>query len=76
MSFPLREGAGGKPARTEADVTLPQKSDRRKLFLWLCGITAYGRGLGAEDRRRSRHAQIIINIHRIVIVVRKMQILT
>ena len=56
----LREVVGGKPAKTGADVPLLQKSDRRKLLLQLCGITAFGRGLGAEDRRRSRHAQIII----------------
>jgi len=57
---PPREGVGGKPAKTEADVPLLQKSDRRKLLLQLCGNTASGCGLGAGDRRRSRHAQIII----------------
>ena len=33
----LREVAGGKPARSGADVPLLQKSDRRKLLLQLCG---------------------------------------
>ena len=56
----LREVAGGKPAKTEADVPLLQKSDRRKLLLQLCGNTAFGCGLGAGDRRRSRHALIKI----------------
>jgi len=40
-----------------------QKSDRRKLLLQLCGHTAFGRGLGAGDRRRSRHAQINKILH-------------
>ena len=62
---PPREGVGGKPAKTGDDVPLPQKSDRRKLFLWLCEHTATGCGLGTGHRRRSRHAlikNIIINI--------------
>ena len=62
VSSSMREDAGGKPARTEADVPLLQKSDRRKLFLQLCEHTATGRGLVAGDRRRSRHAQIKIMI--------------
>ena len=37
VAIPEREGVGGKLARTGDDVPLPQKSDRRKLFLWLCG---------------------------------------
>ena len=57
-AVPVREGVGGKPAKTEADVPLLQKSDRRKLLLQLCGHTAFGCGLGAGDRRRSRHALI------------------
>ena len=61
MSFALairvREVVGGKPAKTEADVPLLQKSDRRKLLLQHCEHTASGCGLGAGDRRRSRHAQ-------------------
>ena len=59
LAIPPREVAGGKPAKTGGDVPLPQKSDRRKLFLWLCEHTACGRGLGTGDRRQSRHAQII-----------------
>jgi len=62
LPSPQREVVGGKPARTEADVPLLQKSDRRKLFLQLCEHTAYGCGLVAGDRRRSRHAQIKIMI--------------
>ncbi len=58
----LREVVGGKPAKTGADVPLLQKSDRRKLLLRHCEHTAAGCGLGAGDRRRSRHAQKI-NIH-------------
>ena len=57
-SSSVREDAGGKPARPEADVPLLQKSDRRKLLLQLCEHTASGRGLGAGGRRRSRHAPI------------------
>jgi hypothetical protein len=56
----MREVVGGKPAKTGDDVPLLQKSDRRKLFLQLCEHTATGCGLGAGDRRRSRHAQKII----------------
>jgi hypothetical protein len=37
LPFPSREVAGGKPAKTGVDVPLTQKSDRRKLFLRLCG---------------------------------------
>ncbi len=59
FAVPQREAVGGKPARTEADVSLLQKSDQRKLFLQLCEHTACGRGLGAGCRRQSRHAQKI-----------------
>ncbi|HHU46266.1 MAG TPA: hypothetical protein GXZ40_00005 [Bacteroidales bacterium] len=42
------------PQRREAMGTLLQKSDRRKLLLWLCDPTTTGCGLGTGRRRRAK----------------------
>jgi len=55
-------------------MTKSGKSDRRKLFLQHCGNTTTGCGLGAGDRRRSRHAQR--NIQKIFIKIELSEINT
>ena len=75
MSFALairpREEVGGKPAKPVGDVDAAAKERPEEAPFAALRHTAFGCGLGAGDRRRSRHAQIDKHLLLAIIVFRQ-----